>query len=179
MRTRYSVLALLILSLLAGCTSSAGDAGSGNGPVEEGAWLTYTLTDVRSGETFTVQALNDSPVLLESFAVWCTTCLRQQQEFQALQQQDVAFTPVTVNTDPNEDASKVRNHIQEHGFDWRYVVAPSELNQMLQQEFGSQVLVATAAPIILVCPDGTYTFLDKYGVKTASYLEDRIQQQCG
>lgn len=179
MKLESGVLALIVLTLFAGCTGTTSDAGSAGAPTgEEGAWLTYPLTDVRSGETFTVADLNASPVLVESFAVWCTTCLRQQRELQRLQAQDVAFTPVTVNTDPNEDTAKVRNYLREHGFDWRYVVAPSKFSQMLQQEFGSQVLVAPSAPIILVCPDGEYTYLDTYGVKTADDLQSSIEQRC-
>ncbi|MFB6294823.1 MAG: TlpA family protein disulfide reductase [Candidatus Nanohaloarchaea archaeon] len=150
--------------------SSSEDSGAGN-------WTTIELTDVRSGETFTVAEF-DQPVLVETFAVWCPTCTRQQEEVKKLHEQvGDDIVSVSLNTDPNEDAQKVRRHIQQNGFDWRYAVAPPELTQALVDQFGPSILNAPLAPMIVVCPNGTTERLPN-GVKPASELQSAVDQRC-
>ncbi len=168
------------LGLLAGCASGGGGEGSGGGsdedestdgtPESDGtdgngesmddgsagtSWRTTELTDVRSGETFTVDSF-ERPVVLESFAVWCPKCDRQQRQLAEL---DDSVAVVSLNTDPNEDAEKVREHAEENGFDWRYAVAPAEMTQSLVDEFGTAVTNAPSTPVIVACQDGTATFM--------------------
>lgn len=141
------------------------------------AWRTAELTDVRTGETFTIAGF-DRPVLVESFAVWCPTCTRQQKEIQTLHDQvGDDIVSVSVDTDPNEDAAKVRNHIQKHGFDWRYVVAQPAFLQSLIDHFGPSITTAPLSPIVVVCPDGTAERLQN-GVKPASTLRREVRQRC-
>ncbi|MFB6351225.1 MAG: SDR family NAD(P)-dependent oxidoreductase, partial [Bradymonadaceae bacterium] len=40
----------------------------------EASWRTVDLTDVRTGEAFTISQFEGRPVLLEFFAVWCPKC---------------------------------------------------------------------------------------------------------
>lgn len=136
------------------------------------------MTDVSTGETFTIDALAaDKPVLLETFAVWCSTCLRQQKEIRALHEQvgdDVIS--VALDIDPNEDAAKVRSHLDKHGFDWRYAVAPSDVTQSLIDQFGQSIAVPPRAPVVLVCADGSRRLSD--GVKSAATLESQVGDGC-
>ncbi len=43
------------------------------------SWIDFELKDVATGEKFKISDFNDKPVLLESFAVWCPTCTKQQR----------------------------------------------------------------------------------------------------
>ncbi|MFB6310047.1 MAG: TlpA family protein disulfide reductase [Salinirussus sp.] len=133
-------------------------------------WRTASLTDVLTGESFSIDGLA-GPVVLETFAVWCPTCTEQQKELGQLR--DTELSLVTLNTDPNEDAEKVRRHAEEHGFDWRYAVAPAAYTKALVDEFGTAVTVAPRTPVIVICDDGTATFLDNAGIETA----DRIRSE--
>ncbi|MDY6768671.1 MAG: redoxin family protein [Candidatus Nanohaloarchaea archaeon] len=175
--------ALAVLVVAGAVLIGTGEEGDAGGMPETGetggppAWATVNLTDVRTGDTFTIASF-DRPVLVESFAVWCPTCTRQQKEIQNLHQQvGDDIISVSVDTDPNEDAAKVRAHIEQHGFDWRYVVAPASFTQPFIEQFGRDVVNAPLAPVVVVCPDGTAEQLPN-GVKPASTLQDAVEQRC-
>ena len=141
---------------------------------QEGDWRNTELEDVRTGENFSISEL-DKPLLLESFAVWCPTCTRQQQEIGRIHQ-STNVTSVSIDVDPNEDASQVRSHIQENGFDWRYAIAPPEITSLLARDFGNSVLNPPSAPVILICEEGSRQ-LDR-GVKKKQELESEIVEGC-
>jgi hypothetical protein len=48
------------------------------------AWMDIELEDAGSGEVFRIRDLVGTPILLETFAVWCPICLRQQREIAKL-----------------------------------------------------------------------------------------------
>ncbi|MDY6770282.1 MAG: redoxin family protein [Candidatus Nanohaloarchaea archaeon] len=165
------------VALVGGGTPRTGGPAAADAMNGSEGWRTVQLTDVRTGETFTIAGF-DRPVLLESFAVWCPTCTRQQEELKELHGQvGDDIVSVSIDIDPNEDAQKVRNHIERHGFDWRYVVAPAAFTRSLVDEFGRSILNAPLAPMVVVCPDGTAQRLPD-GVKTASTLQDMVDQRC-
>ncbi|PSQ60386.1 hypothetical protein BRD18_01180 [Halobacteriales archaeon SW_7_71_33] len=154
-------------------SSDDGDGGSGEN--EQATWRTAELTNVRSGETFTIADLG-KPVMLQTFAVWCSKCLRQQRNIQDLLRREVDVRPVNLNVDPNEDAGRVRSHLREHGFDWRYTVSPSSVTDSLVDRFGSSITVPPQSPVVVVCEDETSRLSD--GIKSADRLEralDRCQ----
>lgn len=150
---------------------SDGDGG-GTATTATEPWRTTQLTDVRTDERFTVAGL-EGPVLLEFFAVWCPVCTDQQGRIATLHERRDDFVSVSINTDPNEDAATVREHLDRHGFDWRYAVAPTEMTRSLREAFGPVVLSPPQAPMVLRCPDGTATLLET-GVKSVEALSDRL-----
>lgn len=182
--TRRALLAGLAAGTagLAGCTGGTGSGGGGGGAdcrTADGdlAWQTETLTDVRTDETFALNSF-DRPVLLETFAVWCSTCLRQQQEMRTLHERvgdDVVS--VTLNIDPNEDAAKVRSHLEDHGFDWRYAISPSAVTRSLVDTFDQSITVPPKAPVVFLFPDGRFRRMPD-GVKSADTLETAIDEGC-
>lgn len=168
---------------LAGCVGGlgggdGGDSGSDGGDGGDGsdgdpAWLTTELTDVRSGETFTIASL-ESPVLLETFAVWCSRCFAQQETLRTFHDRNPEVTSVALNIDPNEDSDKVRRHAEENDFDWRYAVSPAPVTDSLVSQFGSSMTVAPRVPKVRVCDDGA-TRLDN-GVKSADWLAEAMDE---
>ena len=141
-----------------------------------GIWYTTELTDVRTGETFTIEGLTDRPVLVETFAVWCSNCLSQQKElihFHEAVGDDVVT--VALDIDPNEDAEKVREHAERNGFDWRYALSPESVTKSLTDEFGSSMASAPTVPMLRVCPDGTTTRI-KNGFKSTDYLREQVDE---
>lgn len=141
-------------------------------------WKTFPLLDVRTGKTFTVSDFVGKPILVESFAVWCPVCTKQQQEIQKLHQElGEAFVSISLDTDPNEDAAKVLEAVQERGFAWRFAISPAELTKTLIDEFGPAVVNAPIAPIILVCDDQSTRFLGR-GTKDVEELKTEIQRGC-
>ena len=170
---------LTFLLLLTACTETTVTMSSGDVTNEETSnsnvkWQDVPLTDVNTGTTFKISDFKGKPVLLESFAVWCPTCTKQQRKIKELHQ-EVGDTVVSVSldTDPNEDADKVKSHTTENGFDWRYAISPKELTQSLIDEFSINVVNAPSARIVLVCEDGSSRFLPG-GVKSVEDLKEEM-----
>lgn len=159
-----------LLILVGGCTSDTVPAAR--------SWMDIELTDVRTGQTFRISDFKGMPVLLESFAVWCPTCLRQQNETKRLLiREGDAIVHISLDTDPNEDEGRVREHLETHGFDWYFAVAPIELTNALIDDFGLGVVSASSAPVILICQDQSARFL-RSGVKSADDLLQEIEKGC-
>ena len=173
----------LSLIFLVGCsttptqpeTSNSGNTISSSATLD---WKEVSIKDVNSGETFKVSDFKGKPILLESFAVWCPTCTKQQREIKKLHEEvGDSVVSITLDTDPNEDEQKVIEHAQANGFDWRYAVSPPTLTQSLIDEFGVGVVNAPSAPVILICEDQSTRYLDR-GVKSKEDLKSAIAQGC-
>ncbi len=189
--TRRALLGALALGSVsvAGCL---GDDGDGDGPsadsvgatdggdetdADAAAWATTPLEDVLTGETFVVEDF-DRPVLLETFAVWCSTCLAQQRAANELHERvgDDVVT-VALNVDQNEDAEAVRTHAEEHGFDWYWAVSPPAVTRSLTDQFGQTMASPPSAPVVLRCTGGGARRLED-GVKSADTLATEVDAGC-
>jgi len=170
-----AIAAFFLISSPAPSTSSAG--GDSSSATADTSWMDIELTDIATGETFKISDFKGQPILLESFAVWCPTCLRQQQEIKKMIGGTDIAVHISLDTDPNEDGGTVRDFITKNGFDWYYAVSPIELTNALRAEFGLNVISAPTAPMVLICEDQSTRFL-RSGVKSASYLLAEIEQGC-
>lgn len=179
----------ILLFLLSSCTTEQSLGGErafretlpGEGEQPESSatldWRSAPLTDVRTGEAFTINQF-DKPILLESFAVWCPVCIKQQQEIKKLHEEvGESIVSISLDTDPNEDAQKVLEAVQQRGFTWRFAVSPPEFTKALIAEFGSAVVNAPSAPVILVCEDKSARLLG-YGTKSVEELKAEMERGC-
>ena len=136
-------------------------------------WRTTELTDIQTGETFTINQF-DKPMLIESFAVWCPTCTKQQTKIKELHEEvGDEFISISLDTDPNENRQLVLDHITENGFDWYYAIASKEVTESLIDEFGVTVANAPSAPVVLIGEDKKARFL-RTGVKSANELKREL-----
>lgn len=119
--------------------------------------LAVTLTDVRTGATFTLGdvAADDGPVLLEPMAVWCTSCRAQQHEVKDAHAQGGPFTSVSLDVDLSESPDDLAAYADREGFDWRFAMADAALYRLLQDRFGVGVTNPPLTPLIVIEPDGT------------------------
>ena len=141
-------------------------------------WRNLDLTDVATGEKYKISDFKGKSVLIESFAVWCPTCLKQQKEVKKVKESEGDSTiHISLDTDPNEDESKVKGHLEKNGFDWFFSVASNDVTQSLIDDFGIGVINAPSAPVILVCEDQSARLL-KRGVKSAEKLKEEIGKGC-
>ena len=172
------VVVVLAVSIFAsGCAQQTTPTSSVTPPAAS-AWMDIELTDVATGQTFKISDFKGKPILLESFAVWCPTCLRQQREIKKVREiAGDAIIHISLDTDPNEDAEKIREHIQRNGLDWYFAVSPIELTQALINEFGLDFVSAPRAPLVLICEDGSARFL-RSGVKPVEELAADVAQGC-
>lgn len=135
-------------------------------------WKTYALSDI-TGSEFMITEF-DKPIFVETFAVWCSNCKKQQQEITLLHDElgDDVKT-IAIEIDPNANAESVAEYVAENGFQSTYVVAPQEFTQSLVDEFGAQVVSAPSVPMLFICGEEV-TFLRR-GIKPASELKELVE----
>lgn len=139
-------------------------------------WFATQLTDVHTGETLTVAGLKGKVVLVETMAIWCPKCLRQQQEVKALHEalgeRDDLVTLV-LDVDPNKDAGDLKDYATKNGFTWTYAVAPPEVAREIGQLYGDQFLNPPSTPMFIVDRHGQVHLLP-FGRKTAGDLQEAL-----
>ena len=141
-------------------------------------WMDIELKDIATGEQFRVSDFKGTPILLESFAVWCPTCLKQQKEIEKLKAKEGdTIIHISLNTDPNEDEAKIREHLERNGFDWYFGISPPQLTKALIDEVGLAIVSAPLAPVLLICEDQSTRFLPG-GVKSAETLLSEVEKGC-
>ncbi len=126
------------------------------------AWKTIALTDVRSGETFTLADFAGKTVFVEPMATWCTNCRRQltnvsQAKAQLGGSEDVVFVSLSVET--NIGNGDLANYTEETGFDWAFAVATPEMLVSLVETFGQSITNPPSTPHFIIRPDGSTTDL--------------------
>lgn len=140
-------------------------------------WQNEVLTDVNLQSDFRISDFTGKVVLLETMAMWCPTCKRQQQEVVSLHQilgeRDDLVT-VVLDVDPNEDAKSLAQYSNENGFDWIYAISTSEVSKGIASSFGDQFLNPSSAPMVIIDKDGVAHPLP-FGVKSASDLLSQVQ----
>lgn len=136
------------------------------------ALLAVSLTDVRSGETFTLAELaaEGEPVLLEPMAVWCSSCRAQQREL--ITAHDRAdFRSVSLDVDLSESPQDLAAYADREGFDWAFAMADADLYRLLQDRFGVAATNPPSTPLIVIEPDLTVRALEfGTGVRSAEQV---------
>jgi thiol-disulfide isomerase/thioredoxin len=140
-------------------------------------WMETELKDVNSGEYYRISDFEGKKVLIESFAVWCPLCTKQQVISKELHEELPEVVSINIDTDPNEDEATVKNHAESNGFDWRYSVAPVDFTRSLIDQFGNNVVNAPSVPMILVCEDQSTRLLGR-GVKSVDDLKEELNKGC-
>ncbi|MBT4604837.1 TlpA family protein disulfide reductase [archaeon] len=143
---------------------------------EESAWQDIPLTNINTQATFTIKELTQKPTLIETFAVWCPTCTRQQGIIhELLEEQTLDFNALSLNIDPNEDEVLIQEHIEKNSFEaGTYAISPTTLTQALIDQYGITIASAPQAPIVLICPNGNSELLQN-GLKTANELTQALE----
>ncbi|MFN2484019.1 MAG: TlpA family protein disulfide reductase [Candidatus Limnocylindria bacterium] len=141
--------------LPSGAASPAAAEASGSTADAVDSLLSTPLTDVRTGESFTLAELAaDEPVIVETMAIWCSNCRAQQQEV-AHAHGMADFESVSIDVDPNERPDDLAQYAEREGFDWRFAVADAALAIELRERFSPAVLNPPSMPKLVVYPDGT------------------------
>ena len=141
--------------------------------ISAASWIDFELKDIVTGETFKINDFNDKPILLESFAVWCPTCTQQQKTTKKFHEEvGDNVVSISIDTDPNEDENRVKEHIERNGFHWYYAIAPVEMTKSLIDQFGIGIVNAPSVPMILICDDKVKKLGS--GIKSVSELKEEV-----
>jgi hypothetical protein len=141
------------------------------------AWYAASLTDASTGRAFSIEGLKGKVVLVETMAIWCSNCLKQQGQVKALHallgdRDD--FVSIGLDIDPNEDAGSLKAYVQGNGFDWLYAVPPAEVSREIASLYGDQFLNPPSTPIVVIDRKGKAHPLP-FGIKSAEELRGYIQ----
>ncbi|MDP2727120.1 MAG: hypothetical protein Q8P59_06215, partial [Dehalococcoidia bacterium] len=119
------VVPFLLMLAAVGCTQGLSE-GAGSSSSNTTDWRGVALTDVSTGESFSLSDFKGKVVVLETMAVWCSTYVRQQIEVQALRDRfGDQVVSVTLDIDRNEGQDILRRHVQTYGFEERFAVSPT------------------------------------------------------
>ena len=143
------------------------------GPV----WFSASLTDTRTGQTFSINDFQGKVVLVETMAIWCTTCLRQQGEVKALHEQlgnRDDLISIGLDIDPNENADALKSYVESKGFDWLYAVPSADVSREIASLYGDLFLNPPSAPIVVIDRHGEAHPLP-FGIKSTDNLMQAIQ----
>ena len=153
------------------------DSMSEDAMMESPAWFSVALTDVNSDTTFTINELKGKVILVETMAVWCSNCLKQQTQVKALHEslgERDDFVSIGIDIDSNEDAAKLKAFVDANGFDWKYVVSPAEVSRDISSLYGGQFLNPPSTPMLIIDRHGVAHPLP-FGIKSADDLLQALQ----
>ena len=145
--------------------------------MESPAWYAVSLVDSRTSQTFSINDFKGKVVLVETIAVWCSSCFRQQEQINALHglladRDD--FVSLSIDIDPNENADVLNAYVNKTGFDWHYAVAPADVSSEIAALYGDQFLNPPSTPILIIDRKGMGHPLP-FGIKSADELLKFIQ----
>jgi thiol-disulfide isomerase/thioredoxin len=141
------------------------------------AWFDVSLTNVQTGEAFTINELKGKVVLVENLAQWCSNCKKQQQqviELAGLLGDSADVVLLGLDIDPNATDKSLQAYIQSNGFTWWYAVAPVEVTHEISQTLGDQFLNPPSTPMFIIDRHGEIHPLG-FGIKSAADLYDALQ----
>lgn len=141
------------------------------------AWFSASLTDVNSNTTFRIEELKGKVILVETMAMWCSNCLKQQiqvKELHELLGSRDDFISIGVDIDPNENAGDLVNYTDKNSFDWSYVVATKEMINEFSSLYGDQFLNPPSTPMLIIDREGVAHPLP-FGIKDAQTLLDALK----
>ena len=123
-------------------------------------WATAILTDVSTGETFTIAQLAGKPIFIESMAIWCSNCRAQQARFaEAFSKMAPGIASYVVLTvDPSETAEDLARYKADRGFTGFYAVAGKDVTKALEAEFGPNAINPPSVPLVFVSATGEVSF---------------------
>lgn len=145
--------------------------------MEAPAWYSASLTNAVTGQTFTINDFKGKVVLVETMAMWCPNCKKQQAQVKALHEQlgmRDDFVSIGLDIDLNEKATDLKGYAESNGFDWVYAVATADVAQDISKQYGDQFLNPPSTPIVIIDRHGEAHPMP-FGIKSADELLQFIQ----
>ena len=146
--------------------------------MEMADWLGTPLVDARTSRNFKISDFSGKVVLVETMAVWCSTCFAQQEQIQSLHEMmngNADLVSVSLDIDPNETSDILTKYSNANtGFDWSYAIAPADLAREIGKTYGDQFLNPPSAPILIIDRHGIAHPLP-FGLKSADVLMKAVQ----
>jgi thiol-disulfide isomerase/thioredoxin len=153
------------------------DAPSSDAVMDMPDWFKTELVDVSTGETFRIADFQGKVVLVETMAMWCSNCLKQQQQVKALHElmgERDDFVSIGLDIDINEDAGTLAKYVERNSFDWIYAIVSAEVGRDLGNLYGNQFLNPPSTPMLIIDAKGEVHPLP-FGIKSAEKLLEALE----
>lgn len=144
--------------------------------VDSPAWFAIQMTNVNTGEQFSINDFAGKVVLVETMAQWCSSCKKQQTEVKSLVDQladTTDFVVVILDIDPNETGEALKAYVSANAFSGFYAVAPSEVAREIGNLYGAQFLNPPSTPVLIVDRKGEVHLLP-FGIKSTEDLKEAV-----
>lgn len=141
------------------------------------AFFGAEIVDASTGETFRLEDFKGKVVLVETMAIWCSNCLKQQKQVAILHEllgERDDFASVALDIDLNESLEDLKSFVDYNGFDWRYAVATRDLAREISRLYGDQFLNPPSTPMFIIDRQGQVHKLP-FGIKSAEDLQVALQ----
>jgi thiol-disulfide isomerase/thioredoxin len=140
-------------------------------------WFSMPMTDVQTGETFTMNDYAGKVVLLETMAIWCPNCLMQAGAVQKLHEtlgNPEDLISVTLDVDSNEDSASLKAYASQYGLNWHLAVAPLLVERALGNLYSAEYLNPPLSPMLIIDRKGNVHQL-AYGIKDTATLQKLVE----
>ncbi|UCE15172.1 MAG: redoxin domain-containing protein [Candidatus Heimdallarchaeota archaeon] len=96
----------------------------------------FTLTDIMTGETFSLTDFEGKVVILDLFATWCGPCEQAIPKLRDIHRcySDDELTIISVDVDEDEGENVVRDYIIDHDMEW---LVSLDTNSVIDDNYGS------------------------------------------
>jgi thiol-disulfide isomerase/thioredoxin len=140
-------------------------------------WFAIELSDVQTGNTFTMNDYEGKVVMLETMAIWCPNCVIQATQIKklhdALGNPDDLIT-VSLDVDIHEDEVALKEYAASYGFDWHFAIAPLDVARALGNLYSAEYLNPPLSPMLIIDRVGNVHHLE-YGIKKADALQTAVE----
>jgi thiol-disulfide isomerase/thioredoxin len=145
------------------------------------SWFNVPMTDVNTGKQFQINDFTGRVVLMDTMATWCPACQGEMSEMQSLSTLYPTGTDlvrVSLDVDPNEDATILKKFAAANKFDWYVAVAPIEVGRFLEMNYDQGYLNPPLQPMLFIDRTGGVYGLP-FGPKSAVSLQKTLAQYLG
>jgi thiol-disulfide isomerase/thioredoxin len=143
------------------------------------SWFNVQMTDVTTGKPFKISDFSGKVVLVDTMATWCPTCQGEMSEVGRLPGLVGAgasdLVTISLDVDPNEDATILKKFAAANGFSWRIAVAPIEVGRFLEMNYDQQYLNPPLQPMLFIDRTGGVYGLP-FGIKSAESIQKTLAQ---
>ena len=169
-----SSIMLLAVFALTACSPAAAPAAPTAASPE---WFAIQMTDVTTGQPFSINDFKGKVVLLETMATWCPTCWQQELQVKKLHGL-LGNTPdlveISLDVDSHEDEALLKDFAKTGDMDWRFAVAPIKVQHDLGNLYSAEYLNPPLVPMLIIDRAGSVYNLP-YGLKSAEQLQKTLE----
>ena len=196
LRTVAIVLACVLA--LSGCAAAAtsvpASGGTGSpaastpaGPIPGASatvpsWFLEPMVDVNTGKSFRISDFSGQVILIDTMATWCPTCQGEMSQVQQLPDMLGAsasqLVRISLDVDPNEDATILKKYAAANKFDWYIAIAPTTVGEFLSKNYDVDYLNPPLQPMLVIDKSGGVYGLP-FGIKSALSIQKTLVQYLG